>query len=159
MIKYFNIQYIGGHPQLEKPTLIELQINIETNQVILIEKLYWKTRTEIIIDSADIISTSIDTEESGRRLVGKAAKGAIVDSIELIAGSAIGTGKKDSSKLYITINYKGRETCVILKTKAKTQEIYTEISSFFNLKYSFIKGEDFMLHLRQRLEYEKYMQN
>ena len=159
MIKYSNIQYIGGHPQLEKPTLIELKINIETNQVILIEKLYWKTGIEIIIDADDIISTSIDTEETGKRYVGKAAKGAIVDSIELIAGGTIGSGKKESSKLYITINYKGREACVILRTKTKTQEIYKEISSFFNLKYSFIKGEDFMLHLKQRIEYEKYMQN
>lgn len=159
MIKYFNIQYIGGHPQLEKPTLIELQINLETHQVILIDKLFWKTKAEIIIDAEDIISTSIDVEEKGKRSVGKAAKGAIVDSIELIAGDALGVRTKDSSKLYITINYKGRETCVILRTKAKTQEIYSEISSFFNLKYSFIKGEDFMYHLKQRIEHEKFMQN
>ena len=130
----YEIEYLGGHPDWPDQSKINLTIVSKNQNILLAQRGFLSAGKKLLIDTDEIIS--VDLEEKKTRSVGKAAAGAIIGGIltggiGLLAGGALGAGKKDKSNIYITIDYEGRPFQVIFKTGKFTNEIYAEICSLF----------------------------
>ena len=131
----YEIEYIGGHPDLIYPGKISLKVIPENNNILLKELSFRVNSKKILIDKEEIIS--IDLEDKQTRSYGKAAAGAIIGGlltggIGLLAGGAIGAQKKDASNIYITIDYDGKPFKVIFKAGKFTKQIYSELCNLFS---------------------------
>jgi len=133
--RLYEIEYLGGHPDWPTQYKINLTIVSKNQNILLAQRGYMNEGKRLIIDTNEILS--VDLEEKKTRSVGKVAAGAIIGGIltggiGLLAGGALGAGRKDKSTIYITIDYDGRPFQVILKTGKLTNEIYAEICSLFS---------------------------
>jgi len=130
----YEIEYLGGHPLLNKPEKLILSTNKDFQSIYFRPKSTWSTTKSITIEIKDIIS--VDFEKSGSRSAGKTVAGALIGGvltggIGLLVGGALGASKKNQSELYITIKYNDREFMISLKTGKNTDKIYSEINSLF----------------------------
>lgn len=133
--KPYEIEYLGGHPDWPEQSKINLTIVTKNQNILLSQRGFFNEGKQLLIDTEEILS--VDLEEKKTRSAGKVAAGAIIGGIltggiGLLAGGALGAGKKDRSNIFITIDYDGRPFQVIFKTGKYTNEIYAEICSLFH---------------------------
>lgn len=130
----YTIDYLGGHPLMNKPEAIYITINADYKAIYFRPKSSWSTTKPVTIESSEIVS--IDFEKQTSRSAGKAVTGALIGGvltggIGLLVGGALGAHKKNNSELYITIVYNERNFTIALKTGKYTDKIYSEINGLF----------------------------
>lgn len=130
----YQVEYLGGHPQMNKPETIIMTVNTQTKSIYFRPKSIFSVTKPITIEASEIVS--VDFEKSSSRSAGKTVAGALIGGVltggvGLLVGGALGAKKKNNSELYITINYKERSFIISIKTGKETDKIYSEINSLF----------------------------
>jgi hypothetical protein len=133
MNEFLKIEYKGGHPLLPKPCNIDIYIYKHRRSIEIKEHGFFAT-IKFNVSMDDIIDISF--EEKSNRSVGKAAAGAIIGGvltggIGLLAGAALGARKKNSSMLYLTVEYKEKNFVMILQAGKQADNIYSAINGLW----------------------------
>ncbi|WP_372750819.1 hypothetical protein [Labilibaculum sp.] len=131
----YEVEYLGGHPDLTNPGKIYLTVVKEHKNILLEERGFLTTNKKMLIDTEEIVA--IDLDEKSDRSAGKAVAGAVIGGVltggvGLLLGGALGGKKKNHSNIYITIDYDGINFQVMLKTGKWTNMIYAEICGLFS---------------------------
>jgi hypothetical protein len=121
VIEFRKIEYKGGHPLLSRPCNIDLITHNHLRMIQIREHGFLST-INFHISLDDIISVSF--EEKSNRSVGKAAAGALI-------GGALGARKKNSSILYLTVEFKEKNFVMILQAGKQADNIYSALNSMW----------------------------
>jgi len=130
----YEIEYLGGHPEWDKPQNANITINKVRGFLDLDPRGFMANGKGIRIHKENILNVSFEkaaSRSAGKTVAGALIGGALTGGIGLLLGGALGAKKKNLSELFLLIKYKEHELTIVLKTGKNTERIYSEINSLF----------------------------